>query len=195
MDLSEGEIVVTVPASFDEVARSLTAEAAKAAGLEDVTLLEEPQTAFYAWMAQTSREWRNLIADGDIVLVRDVGGGTADFSLIAVTDVEGRLELERVSVGEHILLGGDNMDLALAYALNAKLEAAGKQLDFWQFLALVYAASKAKIVLFEDGGLAQAPIAVPSRGSSLIAKTVSTNSRSRDPGAGCCRRFFRQNQR
>jgi molecular chaperone DnaK (HSP70) len=173
-DLSEGEIVVTVPASFDEVARCLTAEAAKAAGLEDVTLLEEPQAAFYAWMAQTSREWRNLIADGDIVLVCDVGGGTADFSLIAVTDVEGRLELERVSVGEHILLGGDNMDLALAYALNAKLEAEGKRLDSWQFLALVHAASKAKIVLFDDGGLAQAPIAVPSRGSSLLAKTVST---------------------
>src|SRR5438309_9090981 len=173
-DLSEGEIVVTVPASFDEVARSLTAEADKAAGLEDVTLLEEPQAAFYAWMAQTSREWRNLIADGDIVLVCDVGGGTADFSLIAVTDVEGRLELERVSVGEHILLGGDNMDLALAYALHAKLEAAGKRLDSWQFLALVHAASKAKIVLFGDGGLAQAPIAVPSRGSSLLAKTVST---------------------
>src|SRR6266478_7403446 len=173
-DLSEGEIVVTVPASFDEVARSLTAEAAKAAGLEDVTLLEEPQAAFYAWMAQTGRDWRNLIADGDIVLVCDVGGGTADFSLIAVTDVEGRLELERVSVGEHILLGGDNMDLALAYALHAKLEAAGKRLDSWQFLALVHAASKAKIVLFGDGGLAQAPIAVPSRGSSLLAKTVST---------------------
>src|SRR5215471_11552084 len=151
-DLSEGEIVVTVPASFDEVARSLTAEAAKAAGLEDVTLLEEPQAAFYAWMAQTGREWRNQIADGDIVLVCDVGGGTADFSLIAVTDVEGRLELERVSVGEHILLGGDNMDLALAYALHAKLEATGKPLDSWQFLALVHAASKAKIILFEDGG-------------------------------------------
>ena len=173
-DLSEGEIVVTVPASFDEVARSLTAEAAKAAGLGDVTLLEEPQAAFYAWTAQTRTEWRNLIADGDIVLVCDVGGGTADFSLIAVTDVEGRLELERVSVGEHILLGGDNMDLALAYALHAKLEAAGKPLDSWQFLALVHAASKAKIVLFDDGGLAQAPIAVPSRGSSLLAKTVST---------------------
>jgi Hsp70 protein len=173
-DLSEGEIVVTVPASFDEVARSLTADAAKTAGLEDVILLEEPQAAFYAWMAQTQREWRNLIADGDIVLVCDVGGGTADFSLIAVTDVEGQLELERVSVGEHILLGGDNMDLALAYVLNAKLEADGKRLDSWQFLALVHAASKAKIVLFDDGGLAQAPIAVPSRGSSLLAKTVST---------------------
>src|SRR6201988_1522432 len=172
--LSEGEIVVTVPASFDEVARSLTAEAAKAAGLGDVILLEEPQAAFYAWMAQTHREWRNLIADGDIVLVCDVGGGTADFSLIAVTDVEGRLELERVSVGEHILLGGDNMDLALAYALNGKLEAAGKRLDSWQFLALVHAPSKAKIVLFDEDGLTRAPIAFPSRGSSLLAKTVST---------------------
>jgi hypothetical protein len=172
-DLSEGQIVVTVPASFDEVARSLTAEAARAAGLGDVTLLEEPQAAFYAWTAQAGRTWRDLVAHGDIVLVCDIGGGTADFSLIAVTDVEGGLELERVSVGEHILLGGDNMDLALAYALQAKLDAAGKPLDSWQFLALVHAASKAKIVLFEDGAMAQAPIAVPSRGSSLLARTVS----------------------
>jgi molecular chaperone DnaK (HSP70) len=123
-DLSECQIVVTVPASFDEVARSLTADAAKAAGLGDVTLLEEPQAAFYAWTEQTGRTWRNLVSHGDLVLVCDVGGGTADFSLIAVTDVEGSLELDRVSVGEHILLGGDNMDLALAYALQAKLEAA-----------------------------------------------------------------------
>jgi molecular chaperone DnaK (HSP70) len=173
-DLSEGQIVVTVPASFDEVARSLTAEAAKAAGLGDVTLLEEPQAAFYAWTAQAGRTWRDLVAHGDVVLVCDVGGGTADFSLIAVTDVEGSLELERVSVGEHILLGGDNMDLALAYALRAKLGAAGKPLDAWQFLALVHAASRAKIILFEDAALAQAPIAVPSRGSSLLARTVST---------------------
>src|SRR5215475_6133868 len=155
-DLSEGEIVVTVPASFDEVARSLTAEAAKAAGLGDVTLLEEPQAAFYAWTAQAGKTWRDFVAHGDIVLVCDIGGGTADFSLIAVTDVEGSLELERVSVGEHILLGGDNMDLALAYSLQAKLETEGRSLDSWQFLALVHAASKAKIILFDDGGLAQA---------------------------------------
>jgi molecular chaperone DnaK (HSP70) len=173
-DLSEAQIVVTVPASFDEVARSLTADAAKAAGLGDVTLLEEPQAAFYAWTERAGRTWRNLVSHGDIVLVCDVGGGTADFSLIAVTDVEGSLQLDRVSVGEHILLGGDNMDLALAYALQAKLEAAGKTLDAWQFLALVHAASKAKITLFEDKALAEAPIAVPSRGSSLLAKTVST---------------------
>ena len=173
-DFSEAQIVLTVPASFDEVARSLTAEAAKAAGLGDVTLLEEPQAAFYAWTAKAGRTWRELVAPGDIVLVCDVGGGTADFSLIAVTDVDGVLELERVSVGEHILLGGDNMDLALAHVLQAQLEAAGKPLDSWQFLALVHAASKAKITLFENGALRQAPITVPSRGSKLLARTVST---------------------
>ncbi|MBV8615769.1 MAG: Hsp70 family protein, partial [Acetobacteraceae bacterium] len=173
-DLSSGRIVVTVPASFDEVARNLTAEAAEAAGLGNVTLLEEPQAAFYAWTAQAGRAWRDLVAPGDIILVCDVGGGTADFSLIAVTDVGGALELERISVGEHILLGGDNMDLALAYAVQARLEAEGKSLDSWQFLALVHAASSAKITLFEGDALTEAPIAVPSRGSSLFAKTVST---------------------
>jgi molecular chaperone DnaK (HSP70) len=172
-DVGDGEIVVTVPASFDEVARNLTAEAAEAAGLGRVTLLEEPQAAFYAWAARAGREWRDAVKPGDIILVCDVGGGTADFSLIAVTDVEGNLELERISVGEHILLGGDNMDLALAYALQAKLETEGKSLDAWQFLALAHAAGQAKITLFEDVGLAEAPIAVPSRGSSLFAKTIS----------------------
>ena len=173
-DVCDGQIVVTVPASFDEVARNLTAEAAEAAGLGRVTLLEEPQAAFYAWAAQADRQWRDAVSPGDIILVCDVGGGTADFSLIAVTDVAGALELERISVGEHILLGGDNMDLALAYTLQAKLEAEGKSLDAWQFLALAHAAGRAKITVFEDPGLAEAPIAVPSRGSSLFAKTIST---------------------
>jgi molecular chaperone DnaK (HSP70) len=173
-DLDDGQIVVTVPASFDEVARSLTAEAAAAAGLGNVTLLEEPQAAFYAWTARAGRQWRDAVAPGDLILVCDVGGGTADFSLIAVTDVAGNLELERISVGEHILLGGDNMDLALAYMLQAKLETEGKSLDAWQFLALVQAASQAKLTLFEDADLVEAPIAVPSRGSSLFAKTIAT---------------------
>jgi len=173
-DLSEAQIVLTVPASFDEVARSLTADAAEAAGLGKVTLLEEPLAAFYAWIAQAGREWRSLVGPGDIVLVCDVGGGTADFSLIAVTDNDGNLELERISVGEHILLGGDNMDLALAYTLQAKLEAEGRSIDSWQFLALVHAASKAKIALFDDDSLPEAQIAVPSRGSSLLLRTVST---------------------
>ena len=173
-DLGDGQIVVTVPASFDEVARSLTAEAAEAAGLGNVTLLEEPQAAFYAWTARAGRQWRDAVAPGDLILVCDIGGGTADFSLIAVTDVGGNVELERISVGEHILLGGDNMDLALAYTLQARLEAEGKALDAWQFAALVHAASRAKITLFEDPTLAESPIAVPSRGSSLFAKTIAT---------------------
>ncbi len=174
-EIADGQIVLTVPASFDEVARSLTAEAAKAAGLGDVTLLEEPQAAFYAWTEQTGKAWHDLVAPGDIIFVCDVGGGTADFSLIAVTDVDGNLELERISVGEHILLGGDNMDLALAYAVRAKLEAEGKALDAWQFLALVHGVSKAKILLFEDDKLKEAPLAVPSRGSSLMATTISSS--------------------
>jgi molecular chaperone DnaK (HSP70) len=173
-DLSDGQIVVTVPASFDEVARSLTAEAALAAGLGNVTLLEEPQAAFYAWTARAGRQWRDAVTPGDIILVCDVGGGTADFSLIAVTDVAGNLELERISVGEHILLGGDNMDLALAYTLQARLEAEGKSLDAWQFLALVHDVSRAKVALFGDASLAETPIAVPSRGASLFAKTIAT---------------------
>lgn len=173
-DLAEGRIVLTVPASFDDVARTLTAEAAEAAGLGDVTLLEEPQAAFYSWTADTSTEWRSQIGPGDIVLVCDVGGGTTDFSLIAVTESDGALELERISVGEHILLGGDNMDLALAYVLRARLEAEGKHIDDWQFLALVQAAGRAKVTLLNDPSLAEAPISLPSRGSSLFAGTVAT---------------------
>jgi len=138
-------------------------------------LLEEPQAAFYAWAARAGRQWRDAVTPGDIILVCDVGGGTADFSLIAVTNVAGNLELERISVGEHILLGGDNMDLALAYTLQARLEAEGKSLDAWQFLALVHAAAQAKIILFEDASLAEAPTAVPSRGSSLFARTIATS--------------------
>jgi molecular chaperone DnaK (HSP70) len=173
-DLAEGQIVLTVPASFDEVARNLTAEAAEAAGLGKVVLLEEPQAAFYAWTTQAGSAWRTQVSAGDIVLVCDVGGGTADFSLIAITEKDGNLEVERISVGEHILLGGDNMDLALAYTLQAQLEAGGKSIDSWQFLALIHAASQAKVNLFNDESLKQAPISVPSRGSSLLAKTVST---------------------
>ncbi len=173
-ELSEGQIVLTVPASFDEVARTLTAEAAEAAGLENAILLEEPQAAFYAWTAHAGKEWRTQVNAGDIVLVCDVGGGTADFSLIAITESDGSLDLERISVGEHLLLGGDNMDLALAYVLQARLEEEGQMLDSWQFLSLIHGASKAKIALFSDNSLDEAPISVPSRGSSLFAGTLST---------------------
>ena len=173
-DLSKGQIVLTVPASFDEVARNLTHEAAEAAGLPNVVLLEEPQAAFYAWTAQAGADWRTQVSAGDIVLVCDVGGGTADFSLIAVTSSDGNLALERISVGEHLLLGGDNMDLALAYTLRAQLEDAGKTIDDWQFLSLIHAASVAKVSLFSNPDLDQVSVTIPSRGSSLFASTIAT---------------------
>lgn len=172
--LDDCQIVLTVPASFDEVARKLTADAALAAGLPEPVLLEEPQAAFYAWMDRVGSDWRKQVQAGDVILVCDVGGGTADFSLIAVSELEGNLAVERISVGEHILLGGDNMDLALAYTLQAQLEEEGTEIDDWQFLALVHAASQAKAKLFGDPSLSELPIAIPSRGSSLFAGTVST---------------------
>ena len=171
--IDEGQVVITVPASFDEVARNLTLEAARAAGFGKLILLEEPQAAFYAWMEQSGSDWRKQVSPGDIVLVCDVGGGTSDFSLIAIAEKGGNLEVERISVGEHILLGGDNMDLALAYTLRSQLEAAGKTIDEWQFLSLIQTASNAKVRLFTDSSLPEIQIAVPSRGSSLLAKTVS----------------------
>ena len=109
--LAKQDILLTVPASFDEEARELTLRAAQSAGLRNVTLLEEPQAAFYAWLAALGDHWRRRVKVGDLVLVCDVGGGTTDFSLIAVGEHDGDLTLERVAVGEHILLGGDNMDL------------------------------------------------------------------------------------
>ena len=182
-ELSECLVVLTVPASFDEVARTLTFDAAVAAGLGEVTLLEEPQAAFYAWIAESEARklpahWTTQVRAGDLVLVCDVGGGTADFSLIAVAASEAglsqQLDLHRIAVGEHILLGGDNMDLALAYALKEQLASEGKDIDHWQFLALVHAARGAKERLLGDPDLDAIPIAVPSRGASLFAKTVTT---------------------
>ncbi|MEI6034467.1 MAG: Hsp70 family protein [Verrucomicrobiae bacterium] len=170
-----GHVVVTVPASFDETARGLTLEAAQLAGLGEVTLLEEPQAAFYAWLESQGPGWRKQARAGDLLLVCDVGGGTADFSLIAVTGRDGELSLERVAVGEHLLLGGDNMDLALAHAVSEKLAASGKPLDEWQFLALVQAVRSAKEALLSDPALAEAPLAIPSRSSKLIASTARTS--------------------
>lgn len=171
--LVEQEVVLTVPASFDAAARELTLTAAQQAGLPNVTLLEEPQAAFYAWTEQMGERFRKQIQPGDVVLVIDVGGGTSDFSLIAVTENAGEVQLTRVAVGDHILLGGDNMDLALAHTVNQGLVAAGKKIDSWQFNALTYACRAAKEQMFADPKLKQVPLAIPGRGSSLIGGTVS----------------------
>jgi hypothetical protein len=167
----ETEVVLTVPASFDEGARILTVQAAIAAGLS-VTLLEEPQAAFYAWIAQNGEEWREQIAPGNLVLVCDVGGGTCDFSLIAVGSEGGVLQLDRISVGQHLLLGGDNMDLALAVALQKDLHAKGTRLDRWQFLALVQQARIAKETLLQEGSCEKITISLAGKGADLFASTV-----------------------
>lgn len=171
---AEQDVVLTVPASFDAAARELTLAAAQQAGLPSITLLEEPQAAFYAWTEQMGERFRHYVKPGDVILVVDVGGGTSDFSLIAVTDRAGEVELTRVAVGDHILLGGDNMDLALAYTVNQRLAADGKKLDAWQFNALTFACRQAKEVMFADPKLARAPLVVPGRGSSLIGGTIKS---------------------
>ncbi len=173
--IAEQDVVLTVPASFDAVARELTNESAMLAGFESPTLLEEPQAAMYDWLAQHADTWRQQLAVGDVVLVVDVGGGTTDFSLIAVgDDGAGSLVLERIAVGDHILLGGDNMDLALAYTVRARLEAEGTALDDWQTRALTHAARAAKESLLAEGGPDESPIAIVSRGSRLIGNTIRT---------------------
>lgn len=170
--LATQEVVVTVPASFDPAARELTAEAAKAVGLTNIVLLEEPQAALYSWIQGSQGEWRRQVKVGDVILVVDVGGGTTDLSLIAVTEREGALELYRVAVGDHILLGGDNMDLALAHVVRAKLAKQGKQLDLWQTQALTHGCRAAKEILLSDPTVQSVPVVVPGRGSRLIGGTL-----------------------
>lgn len=172
--LEDQELYLTVPASFDAVARELTVRAAQTAGLGNLTLLEEPQAAFYAWIEAQRDRWRERIKVGETILVCDVGGGTTDFSLIQVTEENGSLELQRVAVGDHILLGGDNMDLTLAYAIRAKLAQRGTQLDNWQFRGLVYSCRRAKERLLGDTSLDMEPVTILGRGTSLIGGTIRT---------------------
>lgn len=172
--LTAQDVTITVPASFDPAARDLTAEAARNLGIEHLTLLEEPQAALYNWIEKTGDDWRNQLSVGDVVLVVDVGGGTTDLSLVAVTEEEGNLTLDRVAVGEHILLGGDNMDLALAYRLKMKLAQEGKDLQPWQIQAITHACRDAKEALLKDQELESVPIVVPSRGSKLLGSTLKT---------------------
>ncbi len=172
--IAEQEVILTVPASFDAAARDLTLKAASDAGLKNVILLEEPQAALYAWLEVAGESFRAHVESGDVILVVDVGGGTTDLSLIAVTEQAGDLQLTRVAVGDHILLGGDNMDLALAHNLNQELIEAGKKLDSWQFASLTYGCRQAKEHLFAEPKLKKAPISVPSRGAGLVGGSVKT---------------------
>jgi hypothetical protein len=172
--LAEQDLVITVPASFDPAARELTVESARAVGLDQAILLEEPQAALYSWIEKSQGDWRKQATCGDIILVIDVGGGTTDLSLIAVTEKNGNLELTRVAVGDHILLGGDNMDLALAYTVKAKLEQDGKRLEPWQVQALTHGCRDAKEKIFSNDDIDAIPLVVANRGSSLMSGNLRT---------------------
>src|SRR5208282_2390131 len=172
--LAEQDVLLTVPASFDEEARELTRRAAEQAGYPHVTLLEEPQAAFYAWLESQGDAWRRRIKVGDLVLVCDVGGGTTDFSLIMVSEENGELTLKRVAVGDHILLGGDNMDLALARVLQQRLEASGNRVDTWQLHGLWHQCRIEKEKLFESPKTQKRPITLLGKGTKLIGGTIKT---------------------
>lgn len=144
------EIILTVPASFDEVARGLTVEAARIAGFVHMTLLEEPQAAFYSWIAQHEGMWEKSLAPGMLILVCDVGGGTTDFSLIEVVEKQGSLTFQRMAVGNHLLLGGDNMDAAVAHLIESKLAAEGHEITSLQHLQLIHEARQAKEALLQQ---------------------------------------------
>jgi molecular chaperone DnaK (HSP70) len=167
-------VLVTVPASFDPSARQLVQEAAEQAGYPEIILLEEPQAAFYAWLHAHAEEWRQQLKVGDSILVVDIGGGTTDFSLISVEEEEGNLFLKRQAVGSHLLLGGDNIDLGLAYLVKQKLEDQGHHLDSWQLQALVHQCRQAKEKLMGDAPPKSVDITVLGRGSRLIGNTMKT---------------------
>jgi molecular chaperone DnaK (HSP70) len=170
--LETQQVILTVPASFDEVARELTVQAAEQAGLTRVTLLEEPQAAFYAWLATHTDSWQGQLHAGNTILVCDIGGGTTDFSLIAVTAGKTQLQLERVTVGDHLLLGGDNMDLALARQVEARL-AKGGRLDAQRWSTLTHLCRVAKEDLFADPNRQRVPITLAGRGSAVVGGTLS----------------------
>ena len=172
--IAEQQVVLTVPASFDPVARELTREAALAAGLPvDFVLLEEPQAALYAWLATQGDDWRKSLSVGQSVLVCDVGGGTTDLTLITVDEEDGELVLRRAAVGDHLLVGGDNMDLAAAHAVAAKFAEKGTQLDPWQSVSLWHSCRAAKEKLMLPDGPDTHSISILGRGSKLIGGTVS----------------------
>ena len=170
------QVLVTVPASFDAVARELTLEAARQAGYQNITLLEEPQAAFYAWI-ERHPDWRDRVQLGDLIFVIDIGGGTTDFTLIAVTETAGELSLHRVAVGEHILLGGDNIDLALAGAVAQRLAAEKNiRIDSRQHLALWANCRVAKEKLLEPGSKAKEhAVTILGKGTGLVGGTIKAS--------------------
>jgi molecular chaperone DnaK (HSP70) len=181
----EQDVYVTVPASFDAVARELTLRAAEKAGCPNITLLEEPQSAFYAWIERHA-DWRERVGAGDLVLVVDIGGGTTDFTLIAVKEENGELALERVAVGEHILLGGDNIDLALAHTVAKRLP----RVDAFQMQSLWNLCRTGKETLLDPAYQKdEFAVSILGKGSGLVGGTMKA-ALTRDDLQGVLEGFF-----
>ena len=172
--LADQDVVLTVPASFDASARDLIREAAVAAGLPaNFVFLEEPQAAVYAWLESEGDSWRNRLSVGDSLLVCDVGGGTTDLTLVNVSDSGGSLELQRAAVGNHLLVGGDNMDLTLAHYVAERFKEQNVDLDPWQSVSLWHSCRAAKETLLARDGAETHKISVLGRSSKLIGGTKS----------------------
>ncbi len=169
--IAQHHVVLTVPASFDEEARELTVQAAHAAGIAQLTLVEEPAAAFYSWIANDLTRSQKSLFDGQTVLVCDVGGGTSDFTLIRVAREGDRIDFTRTAVGKHLLLGGDNLDLTLAWLVESKL---GKTLAIRQRSGLRRQCAAAKERLLADPNLKSVEITVLGGGSSLVGGTLKT---------------------
>ena len=171
--LEQQDVVLTIPASFDEVARELTVAAAKAAGLPRVVLVEEPQAAFYSWVNSHRDDWEDHVAPGQKILVCDVGGGTSDFTLIHVRrDENDKVRFHRVAVGDHLILGGDNLDLALAHHIEKKLVGEGGKLEPRQWSVLVPTCRHAKETLLGESAPESVTVTLPGTGSRLIGGSL-----------------------
>jgi hypothetical protein len=165
------QIVLTVPASFDEEARELTVEAARRAGLERLTLLEEPLAAFYAWVATHRQTIATEAQDGDLVLICDIGGGTSDFSLVRAHVIGSDVQFERTAIGDHLLLGGDNLDLALARRVEQRLNS---RLSLRQRHALGIACRAAKERLLIDTNVDRLPISILGSGRAVVGQMLES---------------------
>lgn len=176
-EFDQQEIILTVPASFDEVARRLTIEAAQKAGFGRMTLLEEPQAAFYHWIAEQGKDWKTQVKAGDRIVVCDVGGGTSDFSLIEMQeDVDKRLTFQRMAVGRHLLLGGENMDMALCHYVEAKVKEEGKgelNPDQWLQLKHLVRQAKEKVLDPQHPGNMRFTFTLQGRGQSVVGGSLS----------------------
>jgi len=173
----EQQVVLTVPASFDLVAREFTKQAALASGFpDDFLFLEEPQAALYNWIHAHGQQWRKSLHEGDVLLVCDVGGGTTDLTLVQIQSEHGELNMNRLAVGNHLLIGGDNMDLTLAHIASMQFAEKGTKLNAWQSVSLWHSCRLAKEALLKgDSSPESFPLTVLGRGSKLIGGTVSTD--------------------